>query len=107
MEEKRKAPSQVKIRLTEEELAKLKEKVKESGLSQQEYIKKCALNRKIQNMDGIKEIIPELKRVGNNLNQIAKKMNEGFYPTIPEVVNNQKELMELWQQLRQYLQKHR
>ena len=27
--------------------------------------------------DGIKELIPELKRIGNNLNQIAKRCNEG------------------------------
>jgi len=107
MPEKRKATAQVKVRLTEEELLQLKGKVEESGLSQQEYIKKCVLNRKIQNTDGIKEVLPELKRIGNNLNQIAKKMNEGFYPRIPEVANNQKELVEIWQQLRQYLQKHR
>lgn len=105
--ENRKASSQVKIRLTEEELTQLKEKVKESGLSQQEYIKKCALNRKIQNTDGIKQLLPELKRIGNNLNQVARHMNEGNYPMMQEVKDNQKELMELWQQLRQYLQKHR
>ena len=33
--------------------------------------------KQIVNTDGIKELIPELKRIGNNLNQIAKRCNEG------------------------------
>jgi hypothetical protein len=106
-QETRKAAAQIKIRVTDQELIQLKEKVKQSGLSQQEYIKRCALGRKIQNTDGIKSIVPELKRIGNNLNQIAKHMNEGKYPSMPEVKRNQEELIKTWQQLRQYLQKHR
>lgn len=105
--EKRKANAQVKIRLTEDELKQLKEKIAESGLSQQDYIKKAALGRKIQNTDGAKAILPEMKRIGNNLNQIAKHMNEGSYPVIETVEDNQKELKEIWQLLRQFLQKHR
>ena len=35
------------------------------------------LEKQIVNTDGIKELIPELKRIGNNLNQIAKRCNEG------------------------------
>ena len=38
------------------------------------------------NTDGIKELIPELKRIGNNLNQIAKRCNEGgMLPSEAEV----------------------
>lgn len=103
----RKANVQIIFRVTEEEAEQIKAKVQESGLSQKDYLMKVALGRKIQNTDGIKAVIPELKRIGNNLNQIAKHMNEGNYPMMQEVKENQKELTELWQQLRQYLQKHR
>ena len=103
----RTAKVQIIFRVTEEEAEQIKAKVQESGLSQKDYLMKVALGRKIQNTDGIKAIIPELKRIGNNLNQIAKHMNEGNYPMMQEVKENQKELTELWQQLRQYLQKHR
>ncbi|MBQ6415206.1 MAG: MobC family plasmid mobilization relaxosome protein [Butyrivibrio sp.] len=103
----RKAKVQIIFRVTEEEAEQIKAKVKESGLSQKDYFLKTALGRKIQNTDGVKAILPELKRIGNNLNQVAKHMNEGNYPMIKEVQENQKELAELWQQLRQYLQKHR
>ena len=103
----RTAKVQIIFRVTEEEAEQIKAKVQESGLSQKDYLMKVALGRKIQNTDGIKAVIPELKRIGNNLNQIAKHMNEGNYPMMQEVKENQKELTELWQQLRQYLQKHR
>lgn len=102
----RTAPVQIKIRLTEEEAQQLKEKIAESGLTQQEYIKRCALGRKIQNTEGAKQLVPELKRIGNNLNQIARHMNEGNYPSLQSVEDNQKELKNLWQQLRQFLQRH-
>ena len=42
-----------------------------------EYILSCVLEKQIVNTGGIKELLPELKRIGNNLNQIAKRCNEG------------------------------
>ncbi|ENY98348.1 hypothetical protein HMPREF1092_03369 [Clostridium thermobutyricum] len=44
-------------------------------------------------VDGLKEILLELSREGNNLNQIAKKINEGEQTDIKEMKKN---LMELW-----------
>ncbi|MDJ8927810.1 plasmid mobilization relaxosome protein MobC, partial [Clostridium perfringens] len=57
------------------------------------YLIKSALNKKIIVVDGLKEIILELSREGNNLNQIAKKINEGEQTDIKEMKKN---LMELW-----------
>lgn len=100
-------PKQVMFRLSEEEAEKLQKKVEQSGMSQQDYILKAVLDKPITNTDGIKELVPELKRQGNNLNQIAKKLNEGGYIDyisqyeLPKVL---KEMREIWQQLKQYLQ---
>lgn len=69
-------PKQIVIRVSEEELAQIKEKVEQSGKSQQQYIIEALTQSNIVNLDGLKEIYPELKRQGNNLNQIAKKLNE-------------------------------
>ena len=55
----------------------IRDRISESGKNQQEYILSCVLEKQIVNTDGIKELIPELKRIGNNLNQIAKRCNEG------------------------------
>lgn len=99
-------PKQVMFRLSEEEAEKLQKKVEQSGMSQQDYILKAVLDKPITNTDGIKELVPELKRQGNNLNQIAKSLNEGGYVDyalyeLPKVL---KEMREIWQQLKQYLQ---
>ena len=66
-------PKQLSFRVSEEEYQQLQEKISESGKNQQEYILSCVLEKQIVNTDGIKELIPELKRIGNNLNQIAKR----------------------------------
>ena len=59
-----------------------------------------------EDLDGLKEIYPELKRQGNNLNQIAKKLNEnGYVDYKQELPNTMKEVREVWQLLKQYLQK--
>ena len=99
-------PKQIVIRVSEEELAQIKEKVEQSGKNQQEYILSCVLEKQIVNTDGIKELIPELKRIGNNLNQIAKRCNEGgMLPSEAEVRKHGEELNKVWQSLRRYLQR--
>ena len=95
-------PKQLSFRVNEEEYQKLQE----SGKNQQEYILSCVLDKKIVNTDGIKELIPELKRLGNNLNQIAKRCNEGgVLPSEAEVREQGEELKQVWQLLRWYLQR--
>lgn len=115
----RKRNVQIKFRASEEEAEKLQKKVEQSGASQQEYILRSVLEQSITNTDGIKEIVPELKRVGNNLNQTARALNEidgalkdsGFYnyrkisEVLAEAKQNQEELEKIWQLLKQYLQK--
>ena len=98
-------PKQLSFRVNEEEYQKLQERVQESGKNQQEYILSCVLDKKIVNTDGIKELIPELKRVGNNLNQIAHALNGGRYYQYNLITDNQKELDKVWQSLKQFLQK--
>lgn len=62
--------------------------------------------RKSTNIDGIKEIVPELKRQGANLNQLVKKLNErGFIDYKKELPETLGEVRAVWQLLRQYLQK--
>ena len=99
-------PKQLSFRVNEEEYQKLQERVQESGKNQQEYILSCVLDKKIVNTDGIKELIPELKRIGNNLNQIAKRCDEGgVLPSEAEVREQGEELKQVWQLLRRYLQR--
>ena len=98
-------PKQLSFRVSEEEYQQLQEKISESGKNQQEYILSCVLEKQIVNTDGIKELIPELKRIGNNLNQIAHALNGGRYYQYNLITDNQKELDKVWQSLKQFLQK--
>ncbi len=49
-------PKQIVIRVSEEELAQIKEKVEQSGKSQQQYIIEALTQSNIVNLDGLKEI---------------------------------------------------
>lgn len=99
-------PKQIVIRVSEEELVQIKKKVEQSGKSQQQYIIEALTQKQVINTDGIKEIYPELKRQGNNLNQIAKKLNEnGYVDYKHELPDTMKEVREVWRLLKQYLQK--
>ena len=72
----KKRPRQLIVRLTEDELRRIKKQVRESGLSQQEFVRLILLDGIVTNTDGVKQVIPELKRIGNNINQIKEIRKE-------------------------------
>lgn len=45
--------------------------------SQSEYIRKCVLDKKITVIPGVRDLIVDLKRIGNNLNQLTHRVNAG------------------------------
>lgn len=115
-------PKQIAFRLSEEEYSQLKERIKNSSLSSQEYLLQAVMKSNVQSNSEMKEILPELKKVsielsrqGNNLNQIATVLNKRGYvdyqntltQTLEEVQHATEEVKEIWQLLKQYLQKHR
>ena len=95
MSENRKRDKQIKFYVNEKEYEQIKKNVEKSKLKQQEYLIKSALNKKIIVVDGLKEILLELSREGNNLNQIAKKINEGEQKDIKEMKNKLNNLWDL------------
>ncbi len=73
----RKRDKQINIRLTGGEYLDVCKKINESDLSLSEYIRKSILGKEIKIISGIKELVQELNRIGNNLNQLTRKVNEG------------------------------
>ena len=73
----RKRDKQINIRLNESEYLNVCLQLEKSGLGLSEYIRKCILGKEIRVVSGIKELIWELNRIGNNLNQLTRKVNEG------------------------------
>ena len=97
---------QIKFRMTQEEAELLDKIVVANKTTKQRYLLHSALNAKIVNTDGIKLLLPELKRIGNNINQIAKAVNSGLKVDPDFVKEQQKELSSLWEQLKLYLATH-
>lgn len=95
---------QIVIRLSEQDYETVKKKVAQSGMKQQEYLTRAITQKEVVSTDGLKEFLPDLKRIGNNLNQIAHHCNENDPVNHDEVVQIGKELNEVWQLLRLLIQ---
>ena len=61
----------IAFRVTPAEAKKLREKVRQSGLSQQEYLLRAALEQPILVIHELKPILSELRAWGRNLNQLT------------------------------------
>lgn len=97
---------QLNIRLSEEEVTRLKSLVEKSKLKQSEYLRRSILDRKITVIEGFPEFSTELKRIGVNLNQLTKAVNYGqIYDCTKELNEMHEELREVWQSLSDFLRK--
>lgn len=65
----------IETAMNEEEYEKYKQLVIKSKLNQQNYNLKCLLNKNIIVVDGVLNLAEELRKVGNNVNQIAHLCN--------------------------------
>lgn len=66
------------IRMTPLEYAVLKDKCKKSGITVSEFTRVALQEKNVIMVEGIPEMIVELNRIGNNINQIAKAVNYGL-----------------------------
>ena len=107
-EEKRKRMIQKKIRLTEEEARFISTKVLESGMTNFNSFARIMLimgEVKILNFEELRELRKEINRIGVNVNQIAKKVNEDDQVSLTElsqILELQKDLKET---VNQFIQK--
>ena len=77
MKEKRIRNKQMIVRFTERELLEFTEKMKRAkSKSRSDFIMSLVKSKPIIVPDGLHEIAAELKRHGNNLNQIARLLNQ-------------------------------
>ncbi|EJP21144.1 bacterial mobilization protein MobC [Streptococcus oralis SK304] len=106
--EKRKRMIQKKIRLTEEEARFISTKVTESGMTNFNAFARIMLimgEVKILNFEEFRELRKEINRIGVNVNQIAKKVNEDDQVSLTEL----SQILELQKNLKdtvnQFIQK--
>ena len=106
--EKRKRMIQKKIRLTEEEARFISTKVAESGMTNFNAFARIMLimgEVKILNFEELRELRKEINRIGVNINQVAKKVNEDEQASLNEL----SQILELQKHLKdtvsQFIQK--
>ena len=73
----RKRNISIPIRVTEKELSVIDKKAAKARLSRTEYLITCALGKEITLIEDLKPILADLRRVGNNLNQLTRLANMG------------------------------
>ena len=88
------------MRISAEDKEQIEEKARKTGLSTSEYIRRCALGRKLPcygDTSLLKEYSMQLGKIGSNLNQIAKHLNGGgdFYSIYYELKEAIRELLDL------------
>lgn len=55
----------------------IKELAKQSGMSMSDYVTACCLGKQVVVIDGLKEVLKELKSIGRNLNQLVTLAHMG------------------------------
>lgn len=90
---------QLHIRLTKENYDEIKERSQKANLTMTDYILKSALNKKIVVIVGYQEIFNEIRKIGINVNQIARKYNMGLEQQ-SDISEIQKYMEQIWQLLR-------
>jgi len=73
----RKRKHHISCYLNEKEYIAFRDKKSKTYYNQSEYIRKCVLDKKIMVIPGIRDLIVDLKRIGNNLNQLTHRVNAG------------------------------
>ena len=89
----RKRNQTISIRLTTEEKKEIVAKAKQAQMTLTDYIIECSREKKITVTD-LSEVLVELKRIGNNLNQIARKINSKrfFFGKFDSVIEDQRKI---------------
>ena len=96
MQENRKRDKTLTVRLTESEKALIEKKAKRANMNLTEYIIAVSNKSEINVAEDTKPLLVELKRIGNNINQIAMKINSGAISSynFTEVINMQRKIYE-------------
>ena len=99
-----KKDSKLNIRLTNKEKNLIEEKANKCKMTMTEFVIKSCLNSNIVIIDGLDKVDTELRRIGNNINQLARLANE----RIIQEVNLREvriEVNQVWLLLKQLVQR--
>ena len=70
------------FRISQKDLNEIKCKAKKAKMTVTDYITQSALGKDIVIIDGLPQVATELKRIGNNLNQLTMLSHQGAINTV-------------------------
>ena len=94
----------INIRLTEKEKSIIEVKAKKLNMTITKFIVSSCLKDKIVIVKGLDRVDTELRRIGNNINQLTRLANEKII-TIIDLKELRMEVNNIWQLLKQLVQK--
>ena len=96
MSENRKRNVTLTIRVTPAEKDAILKKAKQADMTLTDYLVTSALSAQIFVAEDLKPALTELKRIGNNLNQITTRINMGLFQSynFSDVIQGQRKLYE-------------
>ena len=94
----------INIRVTEKEKKQIETKARKCNMSITKYIVSSCLKDKIIVVNGLEKIDIELRRIGNNINQLTRLSNERIINTV-DLKELRMEVNNIWQLLKQLVQK--
>lgn len=71
-----KRTEKIEFRVSENEKEQITQRAKEGNLSLSKYCRQVSMNRQLKLKDADRQLLIELGRIGNNLNQVAKQLNQ-------------------------------
>ena len=97
-------PKKINIRLTEKEKSIIEVKAKKLNMTITKFIISSCLKDKIVIVNGLDRVDTELRRIGNNINQLTRLANEKII-TVINLKELRMEVNNIWQLLKQLVQK--
>ena len=94
----------INIRLTEKEKSIIESKAKKLNMTITKFIISSCLKDNIVIVNGLDKVGTELRRIGNNINQLTRLANEKII-TIIDLKELRMEVNNIWQLLKQLVQK--
>ena len=94
----------INIRLTEKEKNIIELKAKKLNMTITKFIISSCLKDKIVIVKGLDRVDTELRRIGNNINQLTRLANEKII-TVIDLKELRMEVNNIWQLLKQLVQK--
>ena len=92
--------------LDDKEYIAYRDKRSKTYYSQSEYIRKCVLDKRITVIPGVRDLVVDLKRIGNNLNQLTYRVNTGEVTVLGDNLKEIKDdLTATWDSLSKVIKK--